>query len=122
MNSEKDKVIVAGSRGIDEKGIVESAVDESPFSPYHGELISGGASGVDTLAKEFAEIYSHIEYVEFEADWDTYGSVAGPIRNQEMAEYGNCLIAIWDGESPGTENMIEEALERGLDTYVKVVE
>jgi hypothetical protein len=36
-----------------------------------------------------------------------------------MAEYADALIAIWDGESRGTKNMIEEATKRNLSVYVK---
>ena len=35
-----------------------------------------------------------------------------------MAEYGDALIAIWDGESRGTKNMIEEATKRKLQVFV----
>jgi hypothetical protein len=39
-----------------------------------------------------------------------------------MAEYADALIAIWDGESRGTKNMIEEATKRGLRVYVKRID
>lgn len=35
-----------------------------------------------------------------------------------MADYADALIAIWDGESRGTANMIEEAEKRGLKVFV----
>ena len=36
------------------------------------------------------------------------------MRNRQMAENADALIAYWDGESRGTKNMIEEAKKRGL--------
>jgi hypothetical protein len=39
-----------------------------------------------------------------------------------MAEYADALIAIWDGESRGTKNMIEEATKRGLRVHVKRID
>ena len=41
-------------------------------------------------------------------DWNKHGKAAGPIRNRQMAEYADCLIAVWDGKSRGTKNMIDE--------------
>jgi hypothetical protein len=54
----------------------------------------------------------------FPADWDTHGRAAGVIRNKQMAEYGDMLIAFWDGESKGTKNMIDTSKKLGLLVYV----
>jgi hypothetical protein len=117
------KVIVAGSRNIDDERIVWETVQESPHSPFNGELITGGAEGVDAIAKErIAEKHTHVDYKEFEADWEQYGNRAGPIRNKKMAQYADALIAIWDGQSTGTKDMIQKAIEYNLDIYLKVVE
>lgn len=54
--------------------------------------------------------------------WDEYGSSAGPLRNQEMAEYADTLVAIWDGdEESGTRNMMQEAINHRLNLHVRVV-
>lgn len=47
-----------------------------------------------------------------------FGKAAGPIRNIDMAKIGNTLIAIWDGRSKGTLNMIKVAEKRGLKVMV----
>jgi hypothetical protein len=39
-----------------------------------------------------------------------------------MAKYGEALIALWDGESRGTANMIELAHKYGLKVFVFLVE
>ena len=70
------------------------------------EIISGMASGADSLAVQFANNYS-LKLVEFPADWDTYGRRAGYIRNRAMHEYisthvNRGVIAFWDGKSRGT--------------------
>lgn len=74
------------------------------------EIISGGASGVDSMAIKYAN-ENNIKLTVFYADWKTYGKSAGPIRNRKMAEYckkspNSRLIAFWDMKSPGTKNMI----------------
>jgi hypothetical protein len=50
------------------------------------------------------------------------GRKAGPLRNQEMAEEADALIAIWDGQSAGTRSMIEEAHKLGLDVEITLTE
>jgi len=47
-----------------------------------------------------------------------YGNAAGPIRNKQMAEYADALVAVWDGKSRGTKNMIDTAISMGLDVKV----
>ena len=110
------KLIIAGGRNIHDYSLVLSALAESEFEPT--EIVSGMAPGVDTLAIQYAR-ENNLPLAEFHADWNKYKRAAGPIRNREMANYGDALIAIWDGESRGTKNMIEEATKRGLRVYVK---
>ena len=110
------KVIIAGGRTITDYSLVLSALGESDFTPT--EIVSGMAPGVDTLAIQYAT-QNNLPLIEFHADWNKYRRAAGPIRNRQMAEYGEALVAIWDGESRGTKNMIEEATKRGLKVYVK---
>jgi len=110
------KTIIAGGRTITDYSLVLSAIGESEFEIT--EVVSGMAPGVDTLAIQYSREHN-LPLKEFHADWNQYRRAAGPIRNREMAEYGEALIAIWDGESRGTKNMIEEATKRGLKVYVK---
>lgn len=110
------KVIIAGGRTITDYTLVLSALGESEFTPT--EIVSGMAPGVDTLAIQYA-LENNLPLKEFHANWNKYKRAAGPIRNKQMAEYADALVAIWDGESRGTKNMIEEATLRGLKVYVK---
>ena len=54
----------------------------------------------------------------YPADWERHGRAAGPIRNEEMAEVSDALIAFWDGKSRGTKSMIEIARRKGLQVAV----
>ena len=113
------KTIIAGGRTITDYSLVLSAIGESEFQI--SEVVSGMAPGVDTLAIQYAK-ENNLPLKEFHADWNKHKRAAGPIRNREMAEYGDALIAIWDGESRGTKNMIEEANKRGLHVFVKRID
>lgn len=77
------------------------------YTPNVTEVVSGGAKGVDTQAMRTAFI-NEIPFKEFKANWDKYGNKAGIIRNCEMVEYSDFLIAIWDGQSHGTHHSIKE--------------
>lgn len=118
------KVIVAGSRGITDEQTVKEVICESPHNPFFGELVTGEAAGVDTIAKECFAHFNNVDYRGFpvsDEDYQKYGIHAYFRRNRQMAKYADGLIAIWDGHSPGTHNMIELAMDYRLDTYVKVV-
>ena len=109
------KVVIAGSRQVTDQIFVISAIERSGFQIK--EVVSGGARGVDKLADKWASDNA-IPVKVFESDWERYGKAAGPIRNKMMAEYADALIAIWDGKSRGTKNIISTAEKLGLSVFV----
>lgn len=100
------KVIIAGSRTITDFSAVEKAVEKSGWRNEITEVISGCAKGVDKLGEMWAR-GNNIPIKSFPAEWNKYGKNAGPIRNRKMAEYSDCLIAVWNSISNGTRNMLE---------------
>lgn len=113
------KVIIAGSRSVQNYDIVKQAIEDSGFLPQITEVVSGTARGVDRLGERWAK-ENGISVRFFPANWKKYGKKAGMIRNAEMAEYADALIAIWDNESPGTANMIRTMEKLGKKFYVKI--
>lgn len=111
------KVIIAGSRTITDYTLVHNAIAASGWSDEITEVISGGAPGVDTLGEQWAKKHN-IPITILAASWQLHGKAAGPIRNQEMADYAEALIAIWDGKSSGTKDMINRSGKMGLRVYV----
>lgn len=114
------RVIIAGSRtitGETARHLVWNAINNSGWAGSITEVIHGNARGVDAAAGEVAE--PHWPVKVFPADWARHGKAAGAIRNREMAEYADALIAIWDGKSRGTENMIDEARRCGLPIHIE---
>jgi hypothetical protein len=112
------KVIIAGSRTITDAFLVRKAIEDSGFEIT--EVVCGGARGVDQMGELYARRH-HLPVKYFPAHWKEFGKSAGFIRNREMAKYADALIAIWDGESRGTKNMIELAMKEHLQTYVATV-
>lgn len=109
------KTIIAGSRDIDDLHLVRDAVRRSGFDV--SEVVSGRARGVDRVGEEWAFL-NDIPVRLFPANWDVHGKAAGAIRNAEMADYSEALIAVWDGKSKGTKNMIDIANRKNLKVYV----
>lgn len=109
------KVIIAGSRSIDDYGLVEEAVEKSGFDI--SRIISGGAEGVDALGEKYGK-ESAIPVGIIPADWDKHGRSAGPKRNAKMAKHADALIAVWDGISPGTKDMLNKMHKLGKPIFL----
>lgn len=117
-NNKHMRVIIAGSRNVHSYSKLLEAIDECQF-PI-ATVVSGGAKGVDAMGERYAE-EMNLKLNVFYADWSQHGRAAGHIRNRKMAESADALIALWDGQSCGTKNMIETAKKLGLLVYVKMV-
>ena len=83
-------------------------------------IVSGGGGAVDEAAEEYAQ-RNNIPFHLIMAEWDNKGPAAGPIRNREMAEEGQGLIAVWDGVSKGTKNMIDQIRRLSKPAFVVTV-
>lgn len=115
------KIIIAGSRTITDVRIVAWALGSAGLKlGMISEIVSGGAKGVDTLGEQIA-IINNIPVRRFPADWNKYGRSAGYKRNAEMAEYADILVAVWDGQSKGTEHMVDLMQRGGKGVHVHVV-
>lgn len=80
-------------------------------------LIEGGAPGADFMARKFAE-WQGIPVQTFEADWETHGRAAGPIRNKQMLDEGKPdLVVAFEG-GIGTANMVRQAREAGVKVLI----
>jgi hypothetical protein len=109
------KVIIAGSRSVDDYSLIVQAVERSGYNIT--EVVCGCAVGIDRLGEQWARA-NNIPIKEMPADWNRNGKAAGPIRNREMAEYADAAIVVWDGKSPGSRNMVENMIRRKKPYYV----
>lgn len=120
------KTIVAGSRSIADAEVVHDILDALDLKV--SELVHGGALGVDRLADAWA-VKNSIPVRKFFPDYAKYPSRTAPImRNKQMASYvkktcpnGGALVAIHDGSSRGTENMINEAKALGIKNITVII-
>ena len=85
------KYIIAGGRDFNNRTIMFSILSKHINNMYD-TVISGDARGADALGTEWA-MHFQIPVKHFPAQWDKYGKSAGFIRNAEMGDEADALIA-----------------------------
>lgn len=120
-------VIIAGSRNVRPeyyrhfRRTIQHQIDMWmwEFESHRTEvtIISGGARGADQLGEVFA-IENAYKLKVMEADWKKHGRKAGMLRNEEMEKVADALIAIWDGRSVGTKNMIYRMRDANKPVFI----
>jgi len=110
------KVIIAGSRSATVAS-VRHALALCPWTDEITIVISGTAAGADQGGELWAA-ENGLPVEQYPADWKAHGRRAGPLRNKQMAENADGLIAVWDGQSRGTKSMIDLANQRRLRVFV----
>jgi hypothetical protein len=108
------KLAVIGSRTFHNQNLVNEILDLLCVRQHISItlIISGGAQGVDTLAEEYARTRS-IPLMVIKPNYSQYGRSAPIIRNGQIVDQSDYVIAFWDGQSPGTRNTIERATNAG---------
>lgn len=128
------KVIIAGSRYISDYNELLLAIQTFPHPIT--EVVSGGAVGVDAMGERFARDWDKdikVFYAQWEdlnvpriklkvrANGSSYNALAGFNRNEEMAQYADALLLIWDGKSKGSADMLARATRHGLFVHQRIV-
>jgi hypothetical protein len=121
-------IVVAGSRDYNDYRKFSEIIEGYLCVEVPKEtviFISGKAkTGPDDMIIRWCKEHGYA-WTEFPADWDDisapgafvkrnrlgklYNARAGHDRNRLMAEHASRVICFWDGFSPGTKNMIDEA-------------
>jgi hypothetical protein len=102
------KVIVAGGKDFNNYQLLKKTLDKLLSLKSDVEIVSGMASGADSLAVKYAK-ETGLTITKFPVMWKTDCSSAGFKRNKVMALYANACVCFWDGTSRGTAHMIETA-------------
>ena len=103
------KLIVAGGRDFNDYELMSKVIMDLALVVYPDQaisIVSGMAKGADALGYMFA-VENNVKKYIFPADWNRYGRSAGMLRNKEMGNFSDVLLAFWDNRSRGTHQMIE---------------
>ncbi len=101
------KVAVIGSRNLTVNNL------EKYLPPETTEIVSGGAKGIDTCAREYA-VLQGIKLTEFLPDYEKHQRQAPLLRNITIIQYSDLVIAFWDGTSRGTKFVIDNCKKHGV--------
>lgn len=121
------RIAIAGSRSITDYDYllqtIDAAVQSQIITPaYNYEIISGAAKGVDTLARRYA-LEQQLKLTELKPQYRHPNDRGAPLRrNYDIAKAADILLAIWDGQSPGTGHMIECMKQAGKPYYIHYVQ
>lgn len=96
---------IVGSRDIFDYELVERELDRYDDITT---IVSGAANGIDSLARKYAE-RNNIPMIEFPADWNKHGKKAGFLRNVDIVENADTVIAFQKNNSKGTRHSIDIA-------------
>ncbi len=102
------RLAIIGSRTFDNYELLCQEIDKLKVFYQIDIIISGGARGADSLGMRYAQEHK-IPFIAFTADWEKYGKIAGMIRNQDIIDTSDYIIAFWDGVSRGTRDSIRRA-------------
>ncbi len=112
------RVLICGSRGYKNAAAIAQLVKGLPTGTV---VIHGGAAGADGLADLYAR-QNGLTPEPYPADWDKYGKGAGVVRNKQMLDEGRpteVVAFVADPtSSPGTANMVLQALAQGVPVTV----
>lgn len=103
------KVAVIGSRTFTDKKLLEEELDKLNIEL----LISGGAQGADTLAENYAR-ERNISVLIFKPDYQRHGKGAPLVRNKEIVNHAEIIVAFWDKKSRGTKFTVDYAKNKQL--------
>jgi hypothetical protein len=114
------RIVVAGGRDFNNYALLKEKLDYylQNLPKENIIIISGTAKGADSLGERYAA-ENGLKCERFPADWNKHGKKAGILRNEDMANQSDALIAFYDGQSRGTGHMIGYCKRKGLK--VKVV-
>ncbi len=107
------KVAVIGSRGLKVDNLEKYLPEDTD------EIVSGGAKGIDTCAKNYA-LKNNIKLTEFLPAYEKYGRSAPLRRNLQIIDYADEVIAFWDKKSSGTKFVIDNCKKQNKKITVFV--
>lgn len=114
--SSKPIICICGSRTIKDINL-DFYLDYTKY----GEIVTGGAAGIDTIAEQWAKKHK-IDWICFLPRYDVYGGKYAPLkRDEDMVNYCDKVICFWDGKSRGTKYTADYALKNNIPVELHLI-
>jgi hypothetical protein len=105
-------VLICGGRDYSDWDFMKEVLESAKREGFD-QIIHGGASGADAMAREIGFSLG-FRILCYRAEWAKYGRSAGPIRNQTMLEEGKPDLVIAFPGGRGTADMVSRANYAGV--------
>lgn len=116
-HSSKPIVGIIGSRSITSLNL-DLFLDKSEI----GEIVSGGANGVDQIAEQWAK-RNKIEFIAMLPNYKLLGSHWAPLkRDEDIVNYCDKIVCFWDGKSTGSKYTMDYAVKTGKEVILHIIE
>ena len=112
------RIVIGGYRNFNNYEIFKNFVDLCIGDKSEITILSGRCKGTDLMAEQYAK-EKGVGLEIYPADWKKYGKAAGPIRNRQMVENADTVIAFVSKTASGTKNLIENAKKLDKKLFVK---
>jgi len=111
------KVAIIGSRTYNDYKVFQQEVGNMKKELGFTHIVSGGAKGVDSMAETYALLYD-IPITIIKPEWKKYGKTAALLRNSDIINSVDYVIAFHQHSSPGTAHAIALGRKRGIPVKV----
>jgi hypothetical protein len=113
----QERIIICGSRTFNDRDFLFRKMDRLCVRFTDIVVLSGAARGADAYGEEWA-FYWWWTVMRYHPDYKLHGNMAPFVRNQEMVENADRLVAFWNGRSGGTKDVIRKARKWGVKVKV----
>jgi hypothetical protein len=108
------KLAVIGSKEFHDFQLLASEIEKENNLT---KIISGAAPGTDRLARRYA-VQNNIPLLEFPPDFTKYGEQAKHVRDRQIVEHCDKVLAFWDGICEGTKYTMDHARQQNVPVRV----
>jgi len=120
MKMEGDDYCLAiiGSRNFDNSELFqEGLIQVFEMWGLPTKVVSGGAKGADTFGEQWAKA-NDIECIVYKPDWKKHGRKAGILRNTDIINECDKVLAFPSQNGKGTQDSIKKAKQKNKDSII----
>lgn len=112
------RVIIAMPREFKDYALLQRTMDRLLANVHDGIVIVCGKDAcIGDLGVRYAQERRYL-LQDFPSDSERYGPAADYVRNLEMADVADAVVAFWDEENRVVKHMLDVGEQHGLKTRV----